>query len=222
MDAIGLPTGELTLALDRVSGVTQRLGGLAAIRRAVRKEPGCTVLDVGTGNLALPRALRRQVGSHMGSAVGVDSHEDVVRVAATTVKPGEALAVVRADGRSLPFANNAFDLVVSTLTLHHLDETGATSMLAEMGRVARLQVLVWDLERSWHSLLGAVLLARTVWRKDPLTSYDAPLSVRRAYRRAELVHMARRAGLGSPVARRSGPGHLLLTARPSRASTGTP
>ena len=223
MDASGLAAEPLEAALERVSGVTRRMGGLAAVRRAmttrVRTNPGATLLDVGTGNLAIPRALRRHLGPSMGLAVGVDLHADVVNVASRISARIPDVAVIRADARALPFPDRSFDVVSSTLTLHHLDDAGATRMLREMGRVAKHSVLVWDLERALHSLLGAAVLARTLWRRDPFVRHDAPLSVRRSYRKAELVRLARAAGLSRPVARRSGLGHLLLTAGPTGERT---
>ncbi len=220
MDALDLRTDILTPALRRVSAVTRRLGGLAAIRVAVRAEAASSVLDVGTGNLFVPRALREELGPRLGRVVGVDSHADVVRVAADGLSREDDICLVRADGRALPFADDAFDVVVSTLTLHHLDERDATIMLAEMGRVARQRIVVWDLERSLHGLAGATLLAWTLWRRDPLVRHDGPLSVRKAYRKREILRMAGDAGLRDMHVRRR-PGHMLLTARPPTGARGT-
>lgn len=220
MDALDLEHDLIAPALGRVSEVTRRLGGLAAIRDAVQLERGCSVLDVGTGNLFVPCTLRTELDGRVGRIVGVDSHADVVKVAAGSLSIAEDVWLLRADGRALPFADDTFDVVVSTLTLHHLDESGATLMLAEMGRVARRRVVVWDLERTLHGLAGAALLAWTLWRRDPLVRHDAPLSVRRAYRKSEILDMAQKAGLGAPRVRRR-PGHLLLTAGPAGSDATT-
>ena len=224
MDAVGLDREVLARSLDRISAVTDRFGGCRAICREIvdldLDEPA-SVLDVGTGGLALPLDIRSRLGSEVGRLVGIDVHPDVVWLAAEAARTHRrsdpargAIQVVQGDARRLPFPTASFDVVVSSLTLHHLDRPEATAMLAEMGRVAATKVVVWDLGRSLHGFIGATLFAHTVWRKDPLVSYDAPLSVRKAYRIPEVREMAIEAGLASPRVGRSGLGHLMLSAAP--------
>ena len=68
-------------------------------------------------------------------------------------------------------------------------------LLREMGRVARLGVVINDLDRSRIGWLGAWLIGHLLTR-NRLTRHDAPLSVRRAYRPTEVVAIAaRRPGL---------------------------
>jgi hypothetical protein len=67
-------------------------------------------------------------------------------------------------------------------------------MLREMRRVARLGVVVNDLERSRVGLLGAWLIGHLL-TANRLTRHDAPLSVRRAYTAMEMATMLRSAGL---------------------------
>jgi len=212
MDDDGLSTDVMAGALEKIGGFTRGFGGVRAVRRQLRRFPGASVLDVGAGDLSLIASLAR--GLNAGRLVGVDSHADAVAVAGRTVALTQGLAVVHADGRSLPFADGSFDLVVSTLTLHHLDDRGATRLLAEMARVARRAVFVWDLERSLVALGGAIVLAGTVWRSDPVVRNDAPLSVRRAFTAGELTRRAQEAGLGDVRVRRAWPARLELTACP--------
>ena len=65
----------------------------------------------------------------------------------------------------------------------------------QLRRVARMGVIVNDLVRSWHGYVGAWLVGHLLTR-NPLTRHDGPLSVRRAYTRAEMEQLARDAGLG--------------------------
>ena len=66
------------------------------------------------------------------------------------------------------------------------------ALLREMSRVAAKAVIVNDLDRGRHWLLGARVLTRLTTR-NAYTRNDAPLSVQRAYRPDE-VRTARRAG----------------------------
>lgn len=99
-----------------------------------------------------------------------------------------------ADGRALPLAAESVDVSLCSLTLHHLDPGQAPALLAEMWRVCRRGIVVNDLLRAWPAYLGARLYARLATR-NPLTRRDAPLSVLRAFTRAELIGLARQVGL---------------------------
>jgi SAM-dependent methyltransferase len=158
-----------------------------------------SLLDVGAGAADIPRALLRD---GIGRAVAVD-HRPEVRAAALALDPGLGatgrLAYEVHDGRALPYPDGAFDVGHCSLVLHHLDANDAVSLLAELGRVSRIGVIVNDLERSRLGLIGARLLTLTVARAT-YTRHDGPLSVRRAWRLAEVEGLLREARL-RPVAR---------------------
>src|SRR3990172_5958501 len=87
-----------------------------------------------------------------------------------------------------------FDIAHASLVLHHLEPDAAIAMLAEMSRVALLGIVVNDLDRGHVHLFGAWLIANLLTR-NPYTRRDAPLSVRRAYRRPEMRELLGGAGL---------------------------
>ena len=102
---------------------------------------------------------------------------------------------VRGDGLRLPLADGSVDIAVCILTLHHFADDAAVALLREMARVARVGVVVSDLRRSLPAWWGARLLAATVWRHNPITRHDGPLSVRRSFTAGELDALGRTAGL---------------------------
>ena len=63
-----------------------------------------------------------------------------------------------------------------------------------MARVARLGIVVNDLDRGRVHWLGAWLIAHLI-TGNRYTRHDAPLSVRRAYRRREMRELLAEAGL---------------------------
>ena len=94
--------------------------------------------------------------------VALDSRAEVLAAAAhanpaVATTPGLTLQV--GDGRSLPYPDRSFDIVHSSLVLHHLSEADARAFLAEMARVARLGIVVNDLSRSRLGWIGAWLMA---------------------------------------------------------------
>jgi ubiquinone/menaquinone biosynthesis C-methylase UbiE len=186
--------------------INRWLGGatlsITAIEAVAPGTADLTLLDIGTGGADIPLALVRWAtrrGRRL-TVVALDSRPEVLAAArranpAVDRTPGLTLEV--GDGTSLPHADGSFDIAHASLLLHHLEPDAAVALLREMGRVARRGVVVNDLERGWLAWLGAWLLGHVLTR-NRYTRRDAPLSVRRAYRRDEASALVRAAGL-TPV-----------------------
>jgi ubiquinone/menaquinone biosynthesis C-methylase UbiE len=156
------------------------------------------ILDVGAGACDIPIAFTVAHGPWRSVKVtAVDSRQEVLD-AATRVEPALAarpdIELHVADGRSLPFPDDAFDVAHTSMVLHHLDPIEAHRFLSELARVARIGIVVNDLERSAVHWLGAWLVLHALTR-NPFTLHDGPLSVRRAYTRSEMRNLLAAAGL---------------------------
>jgi ubiquinone/menaquinone biosynthesis C-methylase UbiE len=177
---------------SRLSGAA--IDALAGDRREL------TLLDVGTGGADIPLALldRADRRSERLSVVGIDDRPEVLAAAAVArpaLTAADGLQLHVGDGRALPYPDRSFDIAHASLVLHHLPQDEALTMIREMARVARLGIVVNDLERSRLGWIGAWLLGH-VATANRYTRHDAPLSVRRAYRSDEMVAMLAVAGLG--------------------------
>lgn len=201
IDAEGQDPVEFAHSLSQVAQVDRLLGAERAVqarlRRAGLDRSVDSVLDIGAGNgEVLSRIVvwlnRRGDPARRARALALDPHPDVIAVGRRS-RPGHTW--IRADGRHIPLADRSVDLVISVLTLHHLDPGPAVNMLTEMVRVARRAVVVSDLERSRLHWVGARVLGATLWRSNRLTRDDAPASVARAYTLQEMRTLFERAGL---------------------------
>jgi ubiquinone/menaquinone biosynthesis C-methylase UbiE len=158
------------------------------------------LLDVGTGAADIPVGLlqewRRAARQPELEITATDRRPEIIALAnKLTAASGEAgLRLMVADGLALPFDDGAFDIVHASMVLHHLEPADGVRLLREMGRVARLGIVVNDLDRGWLPWIGAQTLFR-VFTRNPFTRHDGPLSVRRAYRAAEARALAVEAGL---------------------------
>ncbi|MGH2465713.1 MAG: methyltransferase domain-containing protein [Candidatus Limnocylindrales bacterium] len=183
--------------------VNRWLGGVALSAAAVAAlAPGAirlSLVDIGTGGADVPMALLERAGRQDRglSITALDNREEIV-AAALRVTPGLAntpgLTLETGDGRRLDFPDSSFDVAHCSLVLHHLEPDACVELLHEMGRVARLGLVINDLDRTRLNLAGAALLAR-IATTNRYTRNDGPLSVRRAYRVPEVVRLLRRAGL---------------------------
>ncbi len=83
------------------------------------------------------------------------------------------------DALALPFRDQSFDVVSSTLFAHHLEPDELVKFINEALRVARYAVLINDLVR--HPVHYALTIAGRAIYRSRVTRHDAPVSVHRSY-----------------------------------------
>ncbi len=218
MDQPGLDRGEHTQALEalrrinRISLVADTLW--KEIRAYCKAHPGpVRLLDVATGGGDLPIRLARkaraegidlEVSACDISPVALAHAEEQARVAGVPVRffLHDGIAAAPPQG---------YNILTSTLFLHHLDEPEAIAFLRGLGESGDL-VLVDDLERSrlgyWLAWLGVRLLSRS-----KVAHVDGPMSVEGAFTLAEARRLADEAGWTRTSLRRRWPCRFLLIAR---------
>jgi SAM-dependent methyltransferase len=204
LDEPGVDAAVVVRSLRDVARSNTLFGGRRAVLRALvptfRAATGgeLSLLDVGTGLGDIPwhaRRLAARLGVRLRT-VGVDLAEPLARAS----RPRTQLAVC-ADAFALPFADHAFDVVTCSQLLHHFDEPEAARLLRDLGRVARRQVVVSDLRRSWLAA-GGFWLASWVFGFSPVTRHDGTLSVLRGFTAPELDALVRTAVGRPPAVRR--------------------
>ena len=203
MDAPVDAADELEGNLADIAFANRWLGGVAPIRREIRRTAAHTILDIGSGSGDVPHALVRD-GRRRGADVRVtclDRSEQMLAIAKRNTGNDDRLTFVRGEGERLPFADGAFDVVTCSLALHHFEPPQAHALLREMRRVARITPIVADLTRSAFAY-GVTWLYAHVTTRNRLTRNDAPLSVRRSYEPQEALALARDAGWQAPHVRR--------------------
>jgi ubiquinone/menaquinone biosynthesis C-methylase UbiE len=100
-------------------------------------QPGEAVLDVGCGTGTLAILAKRQVGS-AGDVCGIDASPEMI--ARAQKKAGKARVDVsfnEAFAQALPFPDARFDVVVTTVMLHHLPEKARAELAREIRRVLK-------------------------------------------------------------------------------------
>src|SRR5215204_4535138 len=137
--------------------------------------------------------------------------------AARRARTGNA---VRGDATALPFADRSVDLVMCSQTLHHFDDTTASSVLRELDRVARVRVIVSDLRRSWLAAAG-LWMASFPLGFHPVSRHDGVVSVMRGYAGDELRRLITTSIGRAPDVRRRMGWRVTATWRPGAREPGT-
>ena len=158
--------GQFAGRRSRIYDVTARLLLRRFYRRlaadiAAAAPTGAAVLDVGTGPGVLLMELARLRPDLR--LTGVDLSPDMVRAAARNVRGfGDRVSVHVGSVTGLPFGDRSFDLVVSSMSLHHWDDPAAAA--PELARVLRPagRVLIYDFRSAPFERLRASARDRSV------------------------------------------------------------
>ncbi|MCS6953313.1 MAG: methyltransferase domain-containing protein [Bryobacterales bacterium] len=178
--------GGTNAVLDELSRLTRDLQPGARLR----------ILDAGTGGADIARAIVGWAArsGYRVQVVACDRHPQVAAAAREFCAGFSEIEVVETDVLEARWPDGFFDFAVCALTLHHLDDGEALTLLRRLAEATRGGVIVSDLERSALAVAG-VWLATRLLSRNRMTRHDGPLSVRRAFRPHELVRLGERAGL---------------------------
>jgi ubiquinone/menaquinone biosynthesis C-methylase UbiE len=139
------------ISFGRDKAIREKLMELAA------PAPGEKVLDVGCGTGTLALALKSSVGT--GEVHGIDASPEMIQVAKEKAKAGSDIDFQVALIEAIPFPDASFDLVTSSLMLHHLPDDLKRTGLDEIRRVLKPggRFMAMDFAAHSHSPLGHLL-----------------------------------------------------------------
>lgn len=195
--------------------INRVLGDMRALRLSLWRElreseaKKISVLDVGAGSGELLREIKDCVKSKETFLVGAELNAEAAR-SINRNSSGEILSV-QCNALQLPFADNSFDYIISSLFLHHLNDEQALMLMKEMSRVAREKFFVIDLHRHpaayyLYKTFGKIFLQR-------FTQEDGALSILRSFQPDELQRLAKKANIEDVKVERRAAFRLVLSGR---------
>lgn len=191
-------SAELDRDLCNLRQLNRWFGSYALISSFLERwiNPGARlrVLDLATGSGDIPRLVAdyaRKVGAEV-RIDALDRQPPTLEIAKKLSTDYPAISFI--EGNILEWqAPEPYDIVLSTLVLHHFSEEDAVRVLRRCRELSRKRVLVSDLRRGWLGTIGVYLLTATIFR-EPMTRFDARLSAARAFSFSELADLAEQAG----------------------------
>ena len=146
---------------DTVVGIIS-LGRERRFRKAalelVEIKPGMNVLDVGCGTGSLTIEARRKMGNE-GQVVGIDPSSNMIDLAQDkAAKAGVAIDFQVGVIEKMDFPDDYFDLVLSSLMMHHLPDELKQAGLQEVFRLLKPKgtLLIIELDPSAFSLASLI------------------------------------------------------------------
>ena len=206
--------------LREIRFINRHLGDSHALSRTLLRDIAerdlaeFSVLDVGAGSGELLRQISEYAdkSGRKATLAGLDLNEISAAVIKRESASFPSISTVRGDALRLPFCDNSFEYVISSLFFHHLGDEQIVHALKEMDRVARRGIVVIDLHR--HRAAYALFQIFCVaFRISPLVREDGSLSILRSFKPSELEQFASTAGLRNPKIARHRPFRLTLFTR---------
>jgi 2-polyprenyl-3-methyl-5-hydroxy-6-metoxy-1,4-benzoquinol methylase len=189
---------ELERDLQRIRQLNCYFGSYALILKFIGRwiKPGgrMRVVDLATGSGDIPRLIAdhaRTIGAKV-EIHALDRQWATLQIARKLSADYPEISYIEANILEWE-SEEPYDIVLCSLALHHFSDGDAVRVLRLCRELSERFVLVSDLCRGWVATFGAYLLTSLIFR-EPMTRYDARVSVARAFSFKEMNHLAWLAG----------------------------
>lgn len=198
MDDFSIDGPILNDALDKLATINKLLGGnivtLNGLKKLLKNQPKnkpLTIIDLGCGGGDILRAIAKY-GKDEGYnfvLIGVDANKNATDYAATLSKEFENISFIYADVFSGEFKAMHYDIVITTLFLHHFKHEQLLELTNHLLKTAKIGIVVNDLHR--HRLAYYLFKLVTIPVKNQMIIEDGLTSVLRGFKRKELVDLSK-------------------------------
>ena len=197
MDDFTMEGELLQKTLDQIAGINKWLGGnnvtLNGLKKLLKNKPKenqITIVDVGCGNGDILRKVAkygRKKGYNL-KLIGVDANEYTVNYAKKLSQEYNEISYLQQDIFSDAFKTLDYDIVLSTLFLHHFKEDQLVKILAQIIKKATMGMVVNDLHR--HPLAYYLFIGVCLFIQNPMVKEDGLISILRGFKRVDLERIS--------------------------------
>ncbi|HEY6906307.1 MAG TPA: methyltransferase domain-containing protein [Ignavibacteriaceae bacterium] len=201
MDDFSINDGRIGTALNELGTINKYLGGNSVTKKGIDyflsdPDNGLDILDIGGGGSDILYNLCRKIK-------GLNFYSlDLNKFSCHYQKTNNGNnKIICADALKLPLREKSFDLVHTSLFLHHFTEEEIIQMLSCFILLSKRGVVINDLRRNILAFIGIKLLT-FLFSKSEFVKYDGPLSVKRAFIKTDLKQILHKAGIKTYQLRR--------------------
>tara|TARA_R110002012_G_scaffold50790_7_gene131353 strand:- start:18292 stop:19002 length:711 start_codon:yes stop_codon:yes gene_type:complete len=206
MDDFSIKGELLRDTLDKLGKINKWLGGnyvtLNGLRQLIKDQPKdktYTLIDLGCGHGDILRLIADYGRKHKYSfnLIGIDANQDAIDYAAELSEGYDELSFKKLDVFSDEFQSLDYDIALSTLFLHHLNQDEIHTLLKTIQSKAKLGIVINDLHR--NSIAYGLFKSLGLVISNEMIVQDGLTSILRAFKRRELESISKELNLKSKI-----------------------
>jgi 2-polyprenyl-3-methyl-5-hydroxy-6-metoxy-1,4-benzoquinol methylase len=201
LDRNDIPFNDIKRNMQELEVINARLGGHAITLEGLKqilqgkKEP-FSICEIGCGGGDNLKVIsywcnKRKISVKLS---GIDINNDCIEYAGENCRELRSVQFIASDYRQVEFRDNKPEIIFSSLFCHHLNDEQFVDMLLWCKRNSGRGFFINDLHRNLVAWFSIKLLSR-LFSKSYLVKHDAPLSVKRGFKRKELAGLLQKAGI---------------------------
>lgn len=193
MDDFSISGAVLRDTLDKIDNINTFLGGnnvtLNGLKKLLKNHPiekPITIIDLGSGSGDILRSVAK-LGKKEGytfNLIGIDANKDTIAYAKELSINYPEIQFLNYNIFSKAFKTLEFDIVLSTLFLHHFKNNELISFLSSLVKKAKIGIIINDLHR--HKLAYYLFKLVCLFISNKMVIDDGLTSVLRGFKRNEL------------------------------------
>ena len=206
MDDFSISGVELRKTLITLGRINRWLGGnrvtLNGIKKVLNghpKEQPITILDLGCGGGDMLRDVA-EFGVQSGYSfriIGIDANENTLGYAKELSNSFPDIKFLHCNIFSNEFEQMEYDLVLTSLFLHHFDDKELETLLKRILEKASIGIVVNDLHR--HPMAYFLFRLLCVFTNNKMVKEDGLVSILKGFKREELIRISENIGAGYSI-----------------------
>jgi SAM-dependent methyltransferase len=189
LDGTDIPFEDIQKNMQELATINTWLGGhritLKGCRKLIKNSTTVSVCEIGCGggdNLyrIYQWAVKNDIQVHL---IGVDINPHCIAVAQQKLS-GTHCSFIVADYKTVLWLNKKPDIIFSSLFCHHFNNNALVSMLQWMKENTKIGFFINDLHRQPLAYYSIKVLTQ-LFSSSYLVQHDAPLSVKRSFRKRD-------------------------------------
>ena len=172
------------------------INGIYKLLKANNFPPHVSIADLGCGGGDILKLIARGESKYNAklNLTGIDANPNIIEFAIKNTSDALNIRYEAVDVLSDEFKSRKYDVIVGTLFFHHFSSKQLTDLLRQIKSQARIGIVINDIHRHWFAYYSIKLITR-LFSRSAMVKFDAPQSVRRAFRKSDLLEILLNAGI---------------------------
>ena len=201
LDRTDIPFSDIKRNMLELEIINTRLGGHAITLKGIKEiytqsKSSLSVCEIGCGggdNLKYIAAWcsRNNIPVNL---TGIDINKDCIEYAKENCGKISGIEFITSNYSQVIFTDKKPDIIFSSLFCHHLNDEQFVEMLGWSKQNSKIGFFINDLHRHPLAYYSIKILSR-LFSKSYLVKNDAPLSVKRGFKKTEIENLLQKAGI---------------------------